>query len=314
MKTWLILLLLLQSLTFSQVDSLAIKEIEPVKIPLSLTVRNMSVQESVYFTSFNPLKRNVNYTTLGMLSGVTLGVGLAVHFYQANAWWTKDKRSFRFENDWEYARWIDKIGHWYGTSLIAHGLAGGLEASNIPLKESIIWGSVGALAFQLFVEYEDGFGPDWGFSPGDALFDCLGAAYPVMQYYWPILTNFQLKASYYPKHLTGVNPKTGQKHIIIDDYEGQKFWLSIKPKNLLPDDLAKYWPSFLCIAGGMGVRELDGSGGGKTDFYIAFDIDTEQIPLYGAGWQFIKSTLNYLHLPMPGIRINNGVAFFGLCY
>ncbi|MHC1737373.1 MAG: DUF2279 domain-containing protein [Ignavibacteriaceae bacterium] len=314
MKRVLIYFFLFCGVISGQNDSVIITENRMPVIPLSVAVRNMEINNIDFSSDVDPLLRNINYTTLGILSGVTLGMGLGVHFYQANAWWKDQRQSFRFQDDWEYARWIDKAGHWYGTSLIAHGLAGGLEASNVPVRESIIYGAAGALAFQLFVEIEDGFGPDWGFSPGDAMFDVFGAGYPVLQYYFPVLTNFQVKASYFPAQLTGTNPKTGQTHIVIDDYEGQKFWLSVKPKNLLPESIAEYWPAILCIAAGMGVKDLDGSGGGKSDFYIALDLDIEQVPLYGAGWQFVKSTLNYLHFPMPGIRVTNGVAFFGLCY
>jgi hypothetical protein len=68
------------------------------------------------------------------------------------------------------------------------------------------------------------------------------------------------------------------------------------------------------LAIGMGVKNLDGSGGGQRDFYIALDFDAETIPLYGSFWQFIKNTLNFVHLPMPGIRITSGAAFFAFCY
>jgi len=314
MKRFFVYFFLFAVLTAGQTDTLINVDSRPIAVPLSVAVRNQEMNEVNFISVINPLKKEIDYTMLGAVSGVTLGVGLAVYIYQANAWWSGKKQPFRFQNDWEYARWIDKVGHLYGTAIIAHGLAGGLEASHLPVGESIIYGASGALLFQLYVEVQDGFGPDWGFSPGDAYFDVLGAAYPVLQYYYPFLTNFQFKGSYYPAQLKGTNPKTGQKHIFIDDYEGQKFWLSVKPKNLLPEGIADYWPAILCVAAGMRVRELDGTGGGKTDFYIALDLDMEQIPLYGEGWQFVKSTLNYFHLPMPGVRVNNGVAFFGLCY
>ena len=56
---------------------------------------------------------------------------------------------------------------------------------------------MGAL-FELYVEFEDGFARDWGFSPGDAYADVVGAAWPVVQHYVPAAAHFQPKFSYYP--------------------------------------------------------------------------------------------------------------------
>lgn len=290
--------------------------IEIQKIKHQLSMNPILYETEVNdFVPINSVNNDIDYLLLSGIGAGVLTTGVIIHYYQKDAWWTDQKKEFHIQNDWEYALWIDKVGHLYAAALISHGLAGGFEAANVPLRESIIYGSIGAALFQLYIEYEDGFGPSWGFSPGDAAADLLGAGYPVLQYYFPILNNFRIKASYYPRHLTeGSNPKTGQKHIISDDYEGQKFWLSVSPKNLLPKSISEYWPAALCLAVGMGVKDLDGVGGGQRDFYIALDIDAEQIPLYGRGWQFVKSTLNYFHLPLPGLRITNNTVFFAFCY
>jgi hypothetical protein len=135
------------------------------------------------------------------------------------------------------------------------------------------------LLFELYVEIEDGYGPDWGFSPGDAAGDFAGAAFTLGQYYVPFLKIFNRGSVIYlqRKYRDGLHPGN-----MIDDYEGQKYWMAFRMKNLLPQVLSQYWPSFLMLSAGMGVKELDGSGGGTREFYIAFDIDAEEIPLI---WQ-----------------------------
>jgi hypothetical protein len=263
---------------------------------------------------FDPFKTKIDYKILAGMGTAFIGTGLAVHFYQKHAWWSTKRTKFHFQNDWAYALWIDKIGHFYGAIIIQHALSAGLEAANIQSKESTIYGALGAFAFQTFIEIEDGFGPEWGFSPGDFYSDLLGSAYPVAQYYFPYLSNFQFRFSYIPKDLKGTNPVTGQKHIIPDDYEGQKFWLALKMKNILPSSLSGYWPDFLMLSGGMGVKNLDGKGGGNREWYIGLDFDADQIPLYGKFWQFVKNTLNYIHFPLPGIRISPGAKFFVFCF
>ena len=177
---------------------------------------------------------------------------------------------------------------------------------------------------QLYVEIQDGYAPTdkvtgepkWGFSPGDAISDFIGASYFVARYYYPYLNNFQLRVSYYPSEAM----RNGEKpdNNISDDYDGQKMWLAFRMKNLLPNSMAEYWPSFLMLSAGYAVS---GIGDNATDaglqqsYYIAFDIDAEEIPLHGEFWSFIKNTLNYFHFPMPGIKFSNdGVQFLLIAY
>jgi len=246
-------------------------------------------------------EKDINYNDLVGAGAITIATGIGVHIYQANAWWRNNDSKFKIKNDWVYAKGIDKVGHFYATNLIGHAFSATLEAGNLSAEKSQLYGGIGAFAFQTFVEIEDGFGPDWGFSPTDWLFDFLGASFFVSQYYFPYLKNIQPRFSYIPslKYRNGLH-----KGNMIDDYEGQKYWLSFRMKEMLPNNISKYWPSFLMLAAGVGVRELDGSGGGRHEFYIALDFDAEEIPIYGKFWVFIKNTLNYFHFPMPGIRIS----------
>lgn len=313
---FLIVFVLLFQNIYGQGDSLLVdSSFVPLFLNIDKNPPSIITDRKEYFFDKSILyQKELNYYVLGGLGAVYASAVAGVHIYQANAWWKNKRTKFHFQNDWEYSLWIDKVGHTYGTMLIAHAFAAGLEASNLDSERSIIFGSVGALLYQLYVEVEDGFGPEWGFSPGDATFDLLGALYPISQYYFPYLSNYKLKFGYYPRQLNEKGLIAGQKHIIIDDYEGQKFWLSVRMEEVLPKSLSKYWPDFLMLAFGMGVTRLDGIGGGQRDYYIALDFDTEWIPLFGPGWQFVKNTLNYYHFPLPGIRITNNVVFLGLTF
>ena len=304
--TLVIILFLFCNLSYSQnIDSISVKKILPLKtIPFSLISQSAPDQ-------IDPLKTDVDYSTLATVGGITLGIGVGVHIYQANAWWQDQSSTFKVVNDWEYALWLDKMGHFFGTALMAHGLSAGFEGANIDLEKSAIYGAIGAFAFEAFIEIEDGFGPQWGFSPGDISADFLGALYTVGQYYYPTLKHIQPRVSYFPsqKYLDGEH-----KGNIIDDYAGQKYWLAFRMKELLPNKISEYWPSFLMLSVGMGLRDWDGFGGGKQDLFIAFDLDAEQLPLYGPVWQFIKNTLNFIHFPMPGLRITPNSAAFVIVY
>ena len=126
------------------------------------------------------------------------------------------------------------------------------------------------------------------------------------------MKHIQPRVSYYPSKEFREGKHQGNN--VSDDYAGQKYWLGFRMKELLPKSIAEYWPSFLMLSVGMGLRDWDGVGGGKQDIYIALDLDAETLPLEGKGWQFIKNTLNYIHFPMPGIRITPNAAAFVIVY
>ncbi|MCS7229843.1 MAG: DUF2279 domain-containing protein [Candidatus Kryptonium sp.] len=257
-----------------------------------------------------PVGEKINYTKLAIVGLGTVGVMGVIHVYQQNAWWSGQRRSFHVVNDWDYALNIDKIGHFYGANLISNLFASSLQWAGVEKKKSMIYGAVLGSVFGLYVEFEDGFATQWGFSPGDAGANILGAWYPIAQHYVPFLKNFNFKWSYIPTSQL----RSGKKKIFIDDHEGQVMWLSISVNNFLPKEIEKFYPDFLNIAIGYGVRELDGLGGGKREFYISLDYDLEKLP--GDGWflKLLKKNLNYIHLPAPAVRLTPSFAFFGFFF
>jgi hypothetical protein len=78
--------------------------------------------------------------------------------------------------------------------------------------------------------------------------------------------------------------------------------MGVRVNSLLPSSLEKLWPDPLMISFGMGVRDL-GTLERQREFYIGLDFDAEQIPMYGGVWGFIKNSLNYMHFPLPGIKV-----------
>jgi len=190
-----------------------------------------------------------------------------IHNYYQNTWWKSDSNfiydgSFHVVSDNEYARNIDKFGHAYGAAVISHFLSAGFEAANYDEETSVWLGAIGGLGLQTYVEIKDGFAPidklnnkpKWGFSPGDAISNLLGTSYFVAKYYYPFLNNFQLRVSYFPSE----ELRNGKKpdNNFSDDYEGQKLWLALRMKNLLPESLSKYWPSFLMLSVGYFVSGI----------------------------------------------------------
>ena len=307
---------------FCQSNAQIISDSSKIRTPINL----MSIN---FIQKNDPFKSEINYP---ILAGVGLSYSYIIYQinnYYENTWWKKDSNyiynsKFNIVNDGTYARNIDKYGHALGTALISHFISAGFEAANIE-EETCVWlGAIGGLGMQMYVEIKDGYSPidrisgkpKWGFSPGDAVSDFLGASYFVARYYFPELNNYQLRFSYFPSKdmLDGKKPDNN----FSDDYEGQKMWLSLRMKNLLPHNISEYWPSFLMLSLGYfvsGIGDYSSKKSIETYYYLAFDIDAETIPLYGNFWSFVKNTLNYIHFPMPGIQFSkNGISLALIIY
>jgi len=263
------------------------------------------------------INSSINKTRLALVGGTLLSSMIAIHIYQQNGWWKNNRAPFHFQEDLVYGLTVDKIGHFYGGMLLGFTVSKSLEWANVS-EENALWiGAGGSLLFQTYVELEDGFSK-WGFDRVDWLTDLGGAAWRPARHYIPYLQNFDLKLSYHPSDLLG-NPGgigfKGQKHLIIDDYEGQTFWLSVKIKNLMPETVAKHIPSFLCLAVGYGARDVAGAEPYRV-YFLAPDLDmTKIIPDDTPFLKTLGEALNFIHFPMPAVQFSsNKTIWYGLYF
>src|SRR5690606_3216913 len=96
-------------------------------------------------TDYDPFRTEIDYPTLYGIGAMYLGAGIGVHIYQSNAWWRDNRTSFHFQNDWPYALWLDKVGHFYAANLLVHTFSAGLEAANFQTEDAMIYGTIAAL-------------------------------------------------------------------------------------------------------------------------------------------------------------------------
>jgi hypothetical protein len=266
------------------------------------------------------LDNEIKYGRLALVGG-TLATGMvAIHIYQQNGWWKDNRAPFHFREDLVYGLGVDKIGHFYGASAMAFVVQKSVEWANVQASKAIWFGSGAALLFQTYVEVEDGFSA-WGFDRVDFASDAGGAAWPLLQYYVPFFRNFDLKLSYTPSQLInnpGGSGFKGQKHLMIDDYEGQTLWLSFYPDRLLPKNVESYWPDFLSVAVGYGARDIAKKGTTPYQVYfLALDYDMTKI-IPDNTW-FLKTlgrALNFIHFPAPAVRISPATStiWYGLYF
>lgn len=245
---------------------------------------------------------------------------IGMHINQRNAWWSDKRTAFHFQEDWSFALQVDKCGHFYGAYMVSYFMSEGLMESGFSWESATNYGSALGLIYQTWVEIEDGYGAEWGFSPSDWYADFAGALYFLGQHNIPVLQNFTPKFSYIPAKWLN-EPVMNRAKTIFDDYNSSSFWLSANVYNLLPQDFKKYWLPWLNVAVGYRVSGIDAAQSDKATtttarwYLIGLDYNLVELLPEGKGfWNWARQTLNYVKFPAPAVEISNGHAQFRLMY
>lgn len=291
---YLLTILLLNSLnSFSQTE-ITSKNRDSLQVPTSFTLKEHPKRIE---------KNEIDYLKVGAIAGVTVGAFWWLHNYQANAWWKDQRGPFHFADDWEYAMFADKLGHFFDGAFVQTLYQGAFEWAGFRKTTSVWIGAGFSILYMTDIEIEDGFATTWGFSPGDQLFNVAGAMYPVAQHYFEPLKNYNMKWSYYPsEELT-----SGNKHgAFLDDYNGQTYWLTVDVHNLLPKKAKKFWPQVIDIVFGYGVEHYTDFDKRYQNWYFGFDLNWEKIiPGDSSFMLWFKNVLNHFRFfPLPVMRFN----------
>jgi hypothetical protein len=272
----------------------------------SFTNKTLFAQEKINKSDTN----KVSTTKLAIIGGTTATFFTYGYVIQNNVWWKGDKSEFHFNNnqDYKYALNADKLGHFYFGYLTTNIYSDLFQWAGVRRKNALLYGGIIAFSFHTFTEIRDGFSAEYGFSWGDLSADFLGAAYPSLQEYYPVLKPFDFKISFYPSEKL----KSGSHSNIMDDYESTYHWLSIDVNRLLPKSAKDVFPDFIDITIGHSVNNLDGFGGGNHELYIGLDWDFEALPGENKLWKTIKRWLNFYHFPAPAVRVYPDVVWYGL--
>jgi hypothetical protein len=258
-------------------------------------------------TRFHPVRFAI---VAGSLSAAWLGM----HIYYSNTWWKDKAHYFKFAQDPYYARDVDKLSHIYTADLITVSSAKFYEWSGMNPALALAIGSATAIAYETYIEINDGYAPIWGFDWGDMAANFIGALYPIAQKYVKPLRSFNVKWSFVPQWLSN---KFRKYPDLLDDYTSMKFWITVNPKDLLPKKIAKYYPSFLGFGLGINLQNAShttGTTNAYREYYLAFDIDVTRLPGNTDFLKKLKEVLNFYHLPTPGIKIYKNTIWYGLLF
>ena len=154
------------------------------------------------------------------------GIVTTLHIIQSS-WWQGKRNPIRFEEDWPFARQVDKAGHTYSGYFASYWWSHALMESGLSWDAATWTGAALGLAYQTYVEIYDGMADGWGFSPSDQYANMFGAGLFVAQRYVPFLQNFIPKWQYVPADWTNTGFSRRQNANFIDDYNSSSFWLGI---------------------------------------------------------------------------------------
>jgi len=236
----------------------------------------------------------------------TAGIVSTAHLQNYNSWWHGERGRFHLGEDGTQYLHADKWGHFFFTYVTSDIISRSLIWSGVPKGEAFWYGGGIATAFQLYVEIEDAFHPELGFSLGDAFADLAGAVLPALQEDVPAFGPLSLKWSAIPS----ARYKDGSYRTLIDDYESQYYWLSWNIKDVVGKNCPSIIPGFLNIALGYGVKNLGEHGNGTPELYVGLDCDFRKLPGEGELLSTVKHVLNYFHCPAPTIRITHDIIFY----
>lgn len=254
----------------------------------------------------DPTTRPFRPARFALVTGTLTLANVGLYFWEKNRWWRKKYQTpFHVDDDWRYAKGLDKIAHLYVTDVQAFAYARSLRWSGLSPWTATLTGASLALLVQTHVEYQDGFNRRWGFDRYDIAANMLGAAWFVAHEHVDFLQQFNIRLGYFPSRewREGLDDR---EVMFADDYAGHTYWLSASVWDWLPSSAQPYWPRWLCLSLGTSLNDWthDQPYSGYRSYYLSLDLDVAQL-LPRSTWlgRTIGDLLNRLHLPFPAIRL-----------
>lgn len=274
----------------------------------------------------------INWRRLALLGGTSGALHYAGFRYFDRAWYEGQKTDhIRWINDWSGETYLnlDKGAHFMAGMTMAQTVAEALTWSGFRTGTAALVGTAASWTFLFEIEMRDAYFDQWGFSIPDFTANTLGACVPLIHTFFPRTRAVRFKFGYHPSSLyldrqtRALADRPHTEHL-IDDYEGMTFWLAVSPEDLLPATAASRWPDYLGLALGYGAHGLHGSNvkskglnkrypdlpDAQGEWFLALDWDPRRLRTQSrlAGW--LKTRLDWIHLPAPAVRLRPTWGFY----
>lgn len=292
---------------------------------LSLYSSSASGAEALRSSSI-PQVTGIQFDRLALISGSGVAFRYLGYRYVDRAWYQGQKQDhIRWIQDWSGDTYLnlDKGGHFMAGLFVAQTLNDAYTWSGFRPRTAAVLGTLTSWVALLEVEMRDAYFDQWGFSVPDFSANTIGASIPLLYAFFPATRAVGFKFSYHPSQLYRQRRERAaapaEPHIdhIIDDYEGMTFWATVAPEPFLRGRAKEIWPDYLGLAVGYGATGLHGSNvkskgreryykdlpNARPEVFLALDYDPRYLPGKGPIWQYLKTQLNWIHLPAPTVRI-----------
>jgi uncharacterized protein YfiM (DUF2279 family) len=234
-------------------------------------------------------------------------IGLSQVWYSQYA-----HQSFRFYNDINEWKQMDKFGHFYSAFQIAGIGSGLLRWGDLPKKKSDRIAAITSLLIMSSIEVFDGFSAAYGASVTDVLANACGATFYLGQNLAWKEVRIYPKFSFHHTALAAVNPNElggTLSQQLIKDYNGQTYWVSV--------DMDKFvrFPRWLNLCVGYGAQNMVDAleyqslqKGYKPyrQYYLGLDFD---LTAYRSKSKFLNTLIyfvNMIRLPAPALEFSQG--------
>ncbi|GAA4355386.1 DUF2279 domain-containing protein [Hymenobacter saemangeumensis] len=248
-----------------------------------------------------------------LTAGSALGYGL-IYTGLTSSWYTGEKTSLHWFNDWPEWKQLDKAGHAWGAFQISRGAVDMLRWAGLPERKAIWYGSFVGFAVQSPIELLDGRDPAYGASATDLGANFLGSAGVLAQELaWGdirIMPKLSFRLTDYAQRRPNVLGKTVPERL-LKDYNGQTYWLCTDVGAFL--GAGSRWPRWLQPALGYGGEDLvyndDGVNAAQglrpyRQYYLSLDVDLRRIPTRSVLLKRVFYALSIFHLPAPALELN----------
>jgi hypothetical protein len=249
------------------------------------------------------------------LLGLTGAGFVTSQIIQYDVYWS-DRSNFSvmdLQAEYDDALLADKGGHFYISYAMSKTYAKALEWTGMQKENTIWWGAGVSLLHQTYVEVNDGFSEGevyLGFSIGDQITNIAGAAWPVAQYYYPILEEVNFKINFFASQ----EFKNGAYESISNDYTSTYHWVTVDILDMLNANDGPW--GFLQLALGHSVKGIDRFGSGYHEFFLGLDLNWRHFLEYdfvknNYYLQLIVEVLDKYRFPLPAFRISPEFTAYG---
>lgn len=244
--------------------------------------------------------------------GALYGAGLI----GLNEVWYKNtpRSSFRFFDDSQEWKQVDKVGHFYGAYHFSLAASKAFRWTGMSTKKSVFWGAMTGIIIMTPIEILDGFSEEYGASWSDFFVNIGGGLFLYGQHALWNEVRIHPKFSF---HRTGFAPQRpallgkSLSEEILKDYNGQTYWLSVDVDKFLPK--GNRYPKWLNVAVGYGAENMIFAQDHQNQevglrpyrqFYLSLDWDLTAIKTRSKFLKTLIYFVNMIHLPAPALSFS----------